>query len=381
MNEATGRFQGVGQGVLQNVLGHIAVVNELDGRPIGTYDVLLDDDRLLKNVPQLLPATSHLLARGRRVAGGSGFLPIAQRGDSCLVTWVEGPLGLAQPFILGFFSPRRQGIGGDQRNERRIVPGSMGLITPYGNGLVLHNGGVVELVSEPGCKRTMTPTSTDASVGMQALIAELCRNYRLRTAAGELSMTEIGQGRTRYRCRINEFSPFGQGALSRQTRSAAGRALKQYRSTGLVDGVVDDARLEGGDALVERYVEVTYGSAGDGDLYRESFVGARSVTLSCDGDGTFRRVAGAALEDDVGALTIRSSADGTREEEAITGTFTYAGSVTYTTAVFRVNAPVSQFSGILRIGQAGLPSARIGDLVIVGDRVGSIITGQANLIH
>jgi len=383
MEQSSQRFRQVGQGVTSNVLGRIAVVNELGGRPIGTYDVLLDDDRLIRNVPQLLPAASHMFVRGRRVGGGAGILPIAQTGDMCLVTWVSGPVGLAQPFILGFFSPRREGTGGDQRNERRVVPGSFNFCSPFGNGLVLHNGGVVELLAEEGCKRMMTPTTADAGVGMQALIADLCRNYRLRTAAGDLSMSEIGEGRTQYRCRINEFSPFGQSRAMRIARSAASSGLQKYLTTGSVEAAgiaAGQTAIEEG-TREERYVEVIYGSAPDGGLYREEFAGERSVVLSCDGDGTYRVVADQAIEEEVGAISIVSSFDGSREEVGLTGEFTYAGSVKYTTVLFQVEAPLAKFSGIVLIGELGLPSARIGDTVLVGNRTGTIITGQPNLIH
>lgn len=383
MERATQRFGSVEQPVLGNVLGRIATVNELAGRPVGTYDVLLDDDRLLRNVPQLLPAASHAFVRGKRVQGGSGILPIAQRGDPCLVTWVVGPLGLAQPFIMGFFSPRREGSGGDQRNERRVVPGSFCLCTPFGNGLVLHNGGVVELFSEEGCKRTMTPTVPDVGVGMQSLISDLCRNYRLRTAAGELSMSEIGDGRTAYRCRINEFSPYGQSRAMRVARAAAAKGMAEFLGTGSVDGAVAAAAAsDAGDSLrTERYVEIVYGSAPNGNLYEERLVGDGSVVLSCDGSGGFKRVADVSLVDEAGALRIESNFSGQRTEEGVVGSFTYAGSVQYTTAFFNVQAPISRFTGIVLIGLAGLPSARIGDLVLVGDKVGTIITGQPNLIH
>jgi len=368
-----------------NVLGRIATVNELGGRPIGTYDILLDDDRLIRNVPQLLPAASHMFVRGKRVSGGAGIMPIAQKGDTCMITWVAGPVGLAQPFIVGFFSPRREGEGGDQRNERRIVPGSFCLCTPFGNGLVLHNGGVVELLAEDGCKRTMTPSVPDVNVGMQALISDLCRNYRLRTAAGELSMTEIGDGRTNYRCRINEFSPYGQSTAMRSARAAASAGVNEFLTTGSVEsagaaaaaGALEEATRE------ERYVEVIYGSVPDGGLYQEEFHGGdlKNVMLSCDGLGTFSRVADAALVDEVGLLSISSTFDGTRAETGLIGEFTYAGTVTYTTALFQVQAPISTFAGIVLIGQAGLPSARIGSMVLVGNKVGTIITGQPNLIH
>jgi len=381
MEESTRRFQGVNQGTLENVLGRIAIVNELDGRPIGTYDVLLDDDRLIRNVPQLLPSASHLLVRGKRVQGGSGILPIAQVGDMCLVTWVRGPIGLAQPFVLGFFSPRRDGKGGDQRNEKRVVPGSLALLTPYGNGVVLHNGGVVEVLAEEGCKRTMTPSLPDLTDGMQAAISDLCRNYRLRTAAGEMTLSEVGDGRTAYRLRINEFSPYGQNSALRRARSAASVGVARFASGSDATSAADASAEAGEEMVADRYVEVVYGSAPGGGLYEEKFVGGRSVTLYCDGDGTYRREADAALEDEVGAIKVTLLADGTRQEVGIEANMIYSGKVSYTTPLFEVLSPLARFSGIVRIGEGGLPSSRIGDLVIVGDRVGTIITGQPNLLH
>ena len=49
--------------------------------------------------------------------------------------------------------------------------------------------------------------------------------------------------------------------------------------------------------------------------------------------------------------------------------------------MFSVDADLIQLDGTVVIGSGGLPSARIGDMVLTGPATGYIITGQTNLIH
>lgn len=341
-------------GPLDACQGEIIRVLEVDGVPIGVYDVLLQDGRTIPNVPTLLPIASYVLQKGKSRHGGSGFLPIAQKGSQCVVLFLAAVVGHAQPFILGFFSPV-QSTGGAQRNYRKLSPGSMSFITPYGNGLVLHNGGVVEMLAEPSCRRVMTPAGAETTDSRKALIADQCRNYQLQTAAGELTMTEIGGGKVRTKWRLREFSNFGNSSRRRAARGGG----------------------------VERYVEIIYGSIENGDLYQERFSGSKTVSLACDGAGGYTRDADEFLVDRVasGLIEIRATADGLRTVQAQNAQYTIAGSVLWTSSVFIINAPLIALNGVVVIGGGGLPSARIGDLVLVGDHVGEIITGQPNLIH
>jgi hypothetical protein len=270
-----------------------------------------------------------------------------------VVFFLPGHLGHAQPFILGFYSPV-QSDGGSQRNYRELGPGSMSFITPYGNGLVLHNGGVIEMMAEPLCRRVMTPAGSDTTESRRALIADQCRNYQLQTGAGELAMVEIGNGKVQTRWRMREFSTFGNSAMKRGARAGG----------------------------VERYVEVLYGSIDGGNLYEERFNGAQSVTLSADGNGGYSVVADARVTEQVGdSIIIQATADGARTVQAGEMTYTVAGTVSWAASQFEIQAPLINLLGNVVIGGGGLPSARIGDLVLVGDTVGEVITGQPNLIH
>ena len=334
--------------------GEVIRVLEIDGVPVGVYDVLLIDGRTIPNVPTLLPVASYVLKDGKTRYGGSGMIPVAQKGAQCVILFLAGTMGHAQPFILGFFSPS-QSNGGSQRNYRQLEPGSMSFITPYGNGLVLHNGGVIEMMAEPLCRRVMTPAGADTTESRRALIANQCRNYQLQTGAGELEMLEIGNGKTRTRWRLREFSNFGNSPKKRAARGGG----------------------------VERYVEVMYGSLQSGNLYEERFVGQGSVVLSCDGAGGYAVAADAQTSETVGegAITIVASADGSRTIQAGQMTYTVAGTVSWQCSTFEIQAPLIALQGNVVIGGGGLPSARLTDLVLVGDTVGEIITGQPNLIH
>lgn len=349
---------------LASCAGEIVRVLEIDEVPVGIYDVLLQDGRTIPNVPTLLPVASYVFQDGKIRHGGSGMLPIAQKGAQCVVMFVPGHLGHAQPFILGFFSPL-QASGGSQRNYRKLAPGSLAFLTPYGNGVVLHNGGVMEMIAEPNCRRVMTPSGAETTESRRSMIVDQCRNYRLQTAAGELTMTELGDGRVGTRWRIREFSNFSNTPGMRRARSAARSA--------------DDAASE----PVERYVEVFYGAMDNGDIYQERFVGAKSVILRCDGHGRFFRDAEEELSDEVGGgvIRVRATADGTRSVTCAKSDYVCSGAVSWVAGHFEVEAPLVSLVGTVVIQRSGLPSARIGDLVLVGDSVGEIITGQPNLIH
>lgn len=377
-------------GPLDACPGEIVRVLEIDETPVGVYDVLLQDGRTIPNVPTLLPVASYVFKDGKARHGGSGMLPIAQKGAQCVVMFIPGYLGHAQPFILGFYSPV-QARGGSQRNYRKLSPGSLAFLTPYGNGVVLHNGGVVEMLAEPNCRRVMTPAGAETTDSRRSLIADQCRNYRLQTAAGELTMTELGDGKVGTRWRLREFSNFGNSAAMRKARSAA-----QNVAIGTMSGVLEGQDPEsaaigaaGEEALrqarnpVERYVEIHYGSIDNGDLYQERFVGSKSVELRCDGQGRFFVSADEETAESVGAgaIVIRAKADGAREVSANQMKYTATSEVVWMTQRFEIQAPLIELVGTVVIQRGGLPSARIGDLVLVGDSVGEIITGQINLIH
>lgn len=333
--------------------GEIVRVLEIGGVPVGIYDVLLQDGRTIPNVPTLLPVASYVLQKGKIRHGGSGMLPIAQKGALCVVMFIPSHLGHAQPFILGFYSPL-QTSGGSQRNYRKLAPGSLAFITPYGNGLVLHNGGVIEMLSEPNCRRVMTPAGAEATEGRRSLIADQCRNYQLQTAAGELTMTELGDGKVGTRWRLREFSNFGNSPKMRGARSGG----------------------------TERYVEIFYGSMDNGGLYQEKFAGSKTVTLSCDGAGGYLTEAEESLTEKVGdSIQVQATSDGLRTVQASQMEYTCSGQVLWSASQFEIDAQLTLIQGNVVIGGGGLPSARIGDLVLVGDSVGEIITGQTNLIH
>jgi hypothetical protein len=354
---------GEGQSPLQNRIGRIHAVRELDGVPTGTYDVILDNDQQEFDVPMMLPASSYLHKDGKREFGSSGLVPIANVGDNCIVMYLGTQVGLAQPFIMGFFAPRAYGKGGDFRNPRRVRPGSFVISTPYGNGIILRNGGVVEIEAEPHVKRVMTPASPGATDMTGSAIIDRCRNYRLLTAAGEMRMTEIGGGRTAMQFKISEFSSFAK--------------TKSQRESG------------GGGA--ERFVEVVWGSAGtSGDsgtgprnLARETYSGPDgSVVLTQDGAGGWKVEADAEIDLNVGnAVRITARSTGTLEVTATEERHVVVGVVTYEVGEFSVMAGLIDLRGIVVIGGGGLPSATIGDLVVVGDRIGEVVTGSPKLIH
>lgn len=339
---------------LEAGLGRITAVRELGGVPIGAYDVKLDSGQLESNVPMLLPASSHLFRGQSREFGASGIVPIASVGDSCIVIYVGARVGLAQPFILGFFAPRRPD-GTDYPNPKRVRPGSLCLTTPFGNGILLRNGGIIEIEADAGVRRVMTPAVPGSTDLVSSMIADQCRNYRLQTAAGEVRMGEFGGGRSGMRFRVQEFSLYSKTKASRVS--------------------------SGGGA--DRFVEVVWGSAGSGALARETYSGSGgSVVLTQDGRGGWDIQADQSITAGVGAVVrISAMATGEIEVDALSEVHRVVGQLLIETSVFMVQAPLIALNGVVVIGGGGLPSARIMDTVLVGERTGEIITGQPNLIH
>jgi len=370
------RWTGENQRPLSVCMARIAAVRELGGIPIGAYDVVFDNGQQETNVPMLLPASSHLFRSGKREHGASGLVPIASVGDNCLVIYVGHQMGLAQPFILGFFAPRREGQGGDYPNPRRVRPGSMVLATPYGNGIVLRNGGIIEIESEPHVKRVMTPAAAGATDVTASMIADRCRNYRLLTASGEMRFGEAGGGKSNMKFRVSEFSSF---KLTRQLSAAAGGAAA------VAQGDVVGAAAAAAELLLPRFVEVVWGAAGGNDLAKETYFGPEGqVVITQDGAGGMKTEADQSIELAVlgGIVSVKASFDGSLESQSLTTSHTVVGTVTYDVGgIFTVNAALIALNGIVVILGGGLPSARMTDLVLVGDRVGEVITGQPNLIH
>ena len=206
----------------------------------------------------------------------------------------------------------------------------------------------------PHVRRSMTPASASATDVTQSMISDYCRNYRLLTAAGEMRMGELGGGKSSMHFKVGEFSAFGKTASQ---RASAG----------------------GG---TERFVEVVWGSAGSGALARETYTGPLgSVILEQDGFGGWLVTADRQIDLQSGAVRIHAQAAGQLDVTAVSEAHAILGQVTYETPLFSVNAALIDLNGLVVVGGGGMPSARISDLVLVGDRVGEIVTGNPNLIH
>jgi len=361
---------------VQTEIAQIVEVDVVGGTPTGTYKVKLMTGATVEHVPQLLPMAATRLSKGagtsNRLQGGSGMLPIAPRGSWCLVTQVgSSGSGRGQTFILGFFAPRKDGAGSTMESRKRIQPGGFDLRTPFGSGVSLHADGGIEIQADSACERLMTPLSEGAPDTQQALIADLCRNFAMNTAAGQVRFGEISKGKSGYHAKIYELSRWSASVL---------RQAKNWASSGVNPETGSDADLASGGQ--DRYVEIEYGTASGGGIYREKFVGSKSVELACDGQGGWTFVADESCSHKVGALiSVEESSSGTRAIQANEMTYTVVGKVTWTVLEFEVQASMVSVTGVVRFNSGARQGARVLDLVKTGSSIGHIITGDPLFMH
>jgi len=357
-------------------VGQIIDVDVVDRVPTGTYRLKMLDGSTLEHVPQLLPMAGGRLERGQgtsnRLAGGSGALPIAPKGAWCLVVMVgTRGTGRAQAYILGFFAPRRDEVGGHMNLSRRIQPGGFDLRTPFGSGITIHSAGGVEIQADSACERFMTPLTEGAPDTQQALIADLCRNYAMNTAAGQVRFGEISKGKAGYHAKIYELSRWSPAVV----RQAKNRASAAIDTLGASDS---DVAAAGQD----RYVEIEYGTASGGGIYREKFVGSKSVEVACDGQGGWTFVADESCSHKVGSLiSVEEAADGSRAIQAGEMQYVVAGRVVWTTLEFDLAATMVSVTGVVRFNVGARQGARVMDLVQIGNSIGHIITGDPLFMH
>lgn len=357
-------------------LAQIVDVDVVDRVPTGTYRVKLIDGATVEHVPQLLTAASVRLKKGanaqNRLSGGSGALPIAPRGSWCLVTSVGMPGGgRGQTFILGFFAPRRDKTAAHMESRKRIQPGGFDFRTPFGSGITIQADGGIEIQADSACERLMTPLTEGAGDAQQATIADLCRNYALNTAAGQVRFGELGKGKSSYRAKIYELSRWSPSAV---------RQAKNRDSAGIDSQTASDEDVAA--AGQDRYVEIQYGTCENGGIYDEKFVGSKSVEISCDGKGGWDFVADERRTEKIGALiTVESTSDGLRTIQANEMQYTVAGRVTWTVEEFVLTASTVTVTALVRFNSGARPGARVLDLVQVGDSIGHIITGDPLFLH
>lgn len=361
--------------MLKTQTGEIFKVNRVNGVATGSYQVKLVDGSLLKNVLQLLPMSAHAVsAESGRVTGGSGLLPIAPEGSTCLVSFIgDRGSGKAQPYIVGFFGACTDDTtSGPMGNSKRVQPGGFSLLTPFGTGITVHASGAIEIEASDKCVRKMTPLYPDHPGDSVAAIVDLCRNYVLKTASGIVKFGEMTKGRSGYRATIYELSRWSP-AISRKSRNLAGSGV--------------DARTASDDevetASADRFVEIEYGSLEKKDgIYRERFVGRGSVELFCDGAGGWKTSADESTEELVGdSIHITASKDGQRTVLAKGLTYTIEGSVAFLCDKFSLAARRVEVAGMVLLNEGVVESARRYDVVRVGSHIGMIITGDPMVRH
>lgn len=346
-------FRNIDRGFPEVEIGRITGVVEKQGVPIGLYEVRTRTGRQLRNVPALLPFCSYsyqdpttVKDGSTRAIGGSGMLPIVNRGDLCLIVLLAGKDAHRQAFILGFFAPIQES-GGAAQNQRRIRPGSLQFVTPYGNGLTIFNGGGLEIVADAACQRLMTPMTAESTDELQAMIADLCRNYVLQTAAGEIVFGEAGSGKSALRMRVYELSRWSDPAA----RKASG----------------------------DRFVEIQYGAVKEGGLFRMHVKGDNSVVVAADAMGGWSLVADTKTSEVV-AEVVQITADASgRTVVTPQATYQVTGSVMWSCLLFELDASLTQLNGVVMLNGGGRPGARIGDSVDLD--TGLIITGDPRFLH